>query len=63
MTEISVLIARMCQRFSAIKAPQGQDNLTKGYRAILSPKNGVKVRLQKAQTKKRPAFARSVSVR
>lgn len=48
MTEISFLIARMMQRFEEIKAPEGQDNLTKGYRVVVAPKNGVKVRLRKA---------------
>lgn len=46
MTELSFLIARMLQRFSDMKAPEGQDNLTKGYRVVVAPKNGVKVRLQ-----------------
>ncbi|KAK5125949.1 hypothetical protein LTR85_011304 [Meristemomyces frigidus] len=48
MTEISLLLVRMMQRFSDIQAPQGQDNLVKGYRAVLAPKNGVKVRLRRA---------------
>lgn len=48
MTEISYLIARMMQRFSEIKRPEGQDNLTKGYRVVIAPKNGVKVRLRRA---------------
>ncbi|CAK3767756.1 cytochrome P450 [Lecanosticta acicola] len=48
MSEISYLLARMMQRFSEIKAPEGQDNLTKGYRVVIAPKNGVKVRLRRA---------------
>jgi len=48
MTELSFLVTRMIQRFSGIKAPAGQDNLTKGYRAVVAPKNGVSVRLRQA---------------
>ncbi|KAK4543249.1 hypothetical protein LTR36_005799 [Oleoguttula mirabilis] len=48
ITEISLLIVRMMQRFSEIRAPEGQDDLAKGYRAVLAPKNGVKVRLRRA---------------
>lgn len=48
MTEISFVMTRIMQRFSQIEAPEGQDNLVKGYRALLAPKNGVKVRLRRA---------------
>ncbi|KAK4504149.1 hypothetical protein PRZ48_005065 [Zasmidium cellare] len=48
MTEISFLIARMMQHFSEMKSPEGQDNLTKGYRVVVAPKNGVKVKLRRA---------------
>ncbi|KAK4627327.1 hypothetical protein CLAFUW4_04496 [Fulvia fulva] len=48
-TELSFLIARMMQHFSEIQVPEGQDNLTKGYRVVVAPKNGVKVRLRVAR--------------
>lgn len=48
MTEISFLIARMMQHFSEMKSPEGQDDLTKGYRVVVAPKNGVKVKLRRA---------------
>ncbi|KAH9822820.1 Cytochrome-P450 52A13 [Teratosphaeria destructans] len=41
-TELSYLCIRMVQRFSEIKAPEGQDNLAKGYRVVVAPANGVK---------------------
>lgn len=46
MTETSYLTARMMQRFDLIQAPEGQDNLTKGYKIVVAPKYGVKVRLR-----------------
>ncbi|KXT05195.1 hypothetical protein AC578_8433 [Pseudocercospora eumusae] len=49
MTEMSYLMARMMQHFSEMKAPEGQDNLTKGYRVVVAPKNGVKVRLRRCR--------------
>ncbi|EME82945.1 uncharacterized protein MYCFIDRAFT_2871, partial [Pseudocercospora fijiensis CIRAD86] len=48
MTEISYLMARMMQHFCDMKAPEGQNNLTKGYRVVVAPKNGVKARLRRA---------------
>ncbi|KAI5358216.1 Putative cytochrome P450 [Septoria linicola] len=49
MSEISFVIARMMQRFSEMRTPEGQDNLTKGYRVVVAPKNGVKVQLRLAR--------------
>lgn len=46
MSEISFVIVRMMQRFSKMRTPEGQDNLTKGYRVVIAPENGVKVQLR-----------------
>lgn len=46
--EMAYLLARILQRYTEIKAPDGQDNLEKGYKAIVAPKNGVKIRLRAA---------------
>ncbi len=47
--EISYMVARLMQRYSEIQAPSGQHNLTKGYKAIVAPKYGVKLCLREAR--------------
>ncbi|WPB04022.1 uncharacterized protein RHO25_008666 [Cercospora beticola] len=49
LTEISFVLARMLQRFDGMRVPLGQDNLVKGYRVVVAPKNGVKVQLRRAR--------------
>ncbi|KAM3425024.1 hypothetical protein BST61_g6993 [Cercospora zeina] len=49
LTEISFVMARMLQRFDAMRTPPGQDNLVKGYRVVVAPKNGVRVQLRRAR--------------
>ncbi|KAK3615808.1 hypothetical protein LTR56_026371 [Elasticomyces elasticus] len=46
MTELSYVTARVLQRFDRIMSPPGQDNLTKGYKVLVQPKNGVKTKLR-----------------
>lgn len=46
MTEVSYVLARMLQRFDAVKTMAGQDNLMKEYRVAVAPKHGVKVKLR-----------------
>lgn len=48
MTEISYVTARIVQHYEEIGAPSGQDNLEKGYRVLVQPKNGVKVVLKQS---------------
>ena len=48
LTEISFVMARMLQKFSEMKVPEGQNNLTKAYRVAVAPKDGVKVQLRMA---------------
>lgn len=48
MTEISLVTARMLQRFSGMQAAPGRNNLIKDYRIAIAPK-GVKVKLQLAK--------------
>lgn len=46
MTQAAYLIARFLMRFDAMEKPIGQDNLRKGWQTVLSPGDGVKMRLR-----------------
>lgn len=48
MTEMSYIVARMFQHFDRMESPEGQDNLIQGYKILVDPKDGVRVRLQQA---------------
>jgi cytochrome P450 len=46
MTQAAYVIARFLMRFDAMEKPIGQDNLRKGWQTVLSPGNGVKMRMR-----------------
>ncbi|RDI78682.1 hypothetical protein Vi05172_g11252 [Venturia inaequalis] len=46
MTQAAYVIARFMMKFDAMEKPIGQDNLRKGWKTVLSPGNGVKLRMR-----------------
>ena len=57
MTQAAFVIARFLQRFDGIQRLPGADNLKKGWQTVLTPANGVNVRLHQAPVFKSPGNA------
>ena len=48
MTQVAYMLARFLMRYDAMRKPVGQDNLRKGWLTVLTPGDGVKMRLRAA---------------
>ncbi|KIW07970.1 uncharacterized protein PV09_01869 [Verruconis gallopava] len=45
VTQVGYVLARFLMRYDAMEKPIGQDNLRKGWQTVLTPGNGVRMRL------------------